>query len=311
MRYPALLIATLVLQNPTPSALKSSKPQQQKTTTTQQPTATENRGSQDSPIFIKQLPPVQSQAEANQDTQDRKDKSANDRELVLFTGILAVVGFLQLLVFGFQAYWLRATVNAAFGQSADMKLSIEQATRSAVAMEEVAEHLEKSTKSAIESTEMFSQRGEMQMRAYICIDVGTAGYQVRPDSKFAAQTIMFNAGPTPAHKVGFRAKAAILPNPLPDSFDFSITEKNVGESVLGPHQRMNITRFVNDFVPDGEVQDIRLAKGRALYIWGVIDYLDVFSKKHTTRFAQMMNWSGGPKGETVFGTYLTHHNDAD
>jgi len=303
-----LVTAALVLQNLTPSALKSTKQQQHKTAVTQQPTSNEDRSTQDSPVFIKQLPPVQTQEETEQDAQDRINKSANDRDLVWFTGILALVGFLQLLVFGYQAYWLKETVKAAFGQSADMKLSIEQAARSAAAMEKVAGHLEISSATAVESTKMFSERGEMQMRAYVCVQFGTAGAQNKADgAKFGAQAVMLNLGATPAHKVGFRARTEILPIPLPEDFTFPLPKENVGASVLGPHSPgVNITRFVESFVPDADVSAIKNANGKALYIWGIIDYEDVFSKSRTTNFCIMVNWTP----QAIFGTFVPKHNEA-
>ncbi len=305
------LAMCILLQNPIPSTTKPSNPEQKHPQSSEQQPADDQRSTEQLPLVVKVPPSAQVESESDDQAKNGKDKALTDWWLTFFTGVLALMAILQLGVFGYQGYKLKQTVEAAEGQSSDMKNNIAEAKRAATAMENVAKHFESSVKETIESTKTFSRRGEMQMRAYVCIDVGTAGFQVRPDTKFAAQTIMFNAGPTPAHKVGFRAKADILPVPLPEGFDFPLPKDNVGASILGPHQRMNITRFVEDFVADEDVNDIKFARGKALYIWGIIDYFDVFEVKHSTKFAQMMNWSPSPNGEIVFGTYLSGHNDAD
>jgi len=310
----AFLLTTL--QNPSPSTLKARSPQQKQSSSTQQPASTNDRGTHESPIFVKQLPPEKTEVESAQEVKDRQQQRTNEGRLVNFTLwlvlatlILAFVGVLQLFVFSDQAKQLRKTVKSASDQSIDMKNSIAEAARAAKAMEDVARHFERSVTQAQESTAMFSKRGEMQMRAYLGVEVGTAAFQVRPQNiKFGAATGMLNVGATPAHKVGFVAEASVLPVPLPDDFAFPLPPLTEGGLVLGPHQKMTITRFVKDFVPDEQVEDIKVCKGQGLYIWGIIEYVDVFSAKHTTRFCQILNW--GADGKTVFGTYISRHNDA-
>jgi len=312
-----LVAVPLLSQNPSPTALKTSSPQQQQSAPTQQPNSGEDRGSRDFPIFVKQLPPDKTQAEVDQETKDREESATNDRRLVRFTlwlviatVMLGLVGLLQLKVFTEQARQLRKTVQAAADQSVDMKESIAQAARTAKAMEDVATHFDRSVTQTERSTAAFSKRGEQQTRAYICVEVGTAVPQVQAtNSKFGALTIMLNAGNTPAYKVGFRASVAVLPVPLAADFAFPLPDAISGYSILGPHQKMNITRFVDGFVPEEQVPDIKIAKGKALCIWGVIEYVDAFSAKRTTKFCQIFNW--GADGKTVVGTYHSQHNDAD
>jgi len=97
---------------------------------------------------------------------------SGDWWLVIFTGMLALIGFLQLLVFGDQAIQLRRTVQTALGQSEDMKKTIAEASRSATAMEEVAKHIETSSAAATASVSSIRQ----QMRAHLCPIIGGAIY---------------------------------------------------------------------------------------------------------------------------------------
>jgi hypothetical protein len=309
-----LAAAYLLSQSPSPSRGIVSQIPQSRSQSTQQPVKTNQQGTEQNPLVIKQLPTQKSDEESAQEAKDRNDKAANDRKLVEFTGrlvtttfVLGAIGILQLFVFGYQAIQFQKTVKAAADQSEAMERSIAEANRSAAAMENVAKHIEGSTKAAIESTTMFKERGIQQMRAYICVEVGTAAYQVQADDiKFAAQTVMHNVGSTPAHQVRFSATAAILPFPLPNNFDFPLPTRPVGGSPLGPNQRMNITRIVDNFVPEDQVPQIKIGIGQGLYIWGVIEYIDIFSQTRTTSFCQLLNW---PDGKTVLGTYIDRHNE--
>lgn len=186
----------------------------------------------------------------------------------------------------------------------------EEAAKLAHAMEATAKGIDASTKVGMESVAIGTERSAQQLRAYVCVEVGTAFYQERSKGiKFAGQTFMLNTGNTPAHNVRFRAKAAVLPFPLPEDFSFPLPSTPSPGSVLGPHQRAIITQSVDDFVPDQDVDSIKIvSSGKALYIWGIIDYDDVFKQGQTTRFSQLLYWL--PDGKTVMGTYITRHNDA-
>jgi hypothetical protein len=69
------------------------------------------------PLIVKVAPAAKNETQAAQEANDREEKSANDRYLVIGTFILGAVGLLQLFVFGYQAVQLRNTVKAASGQS--------------------------------------------------------------------------------------------------------------------------------------------------------------------------------------------------
>lgn len=305
------------LQNPSPSTRKIGQPQQRKTSSSQQQSQSDQVGTDNAPVVVSIPPSLKTDAESARETEDREEREANDRkvvalsrDLVIATAILAVVGIFQLLVFGDQARQLRRTVKAAADRGEAMERSIKEANRLAEAMEAVASDIEESTKAAIESVAVTRERTAQQMRAYMCVEVGNAYYQERTkDIKFAGETVMINVGNTPAYNLRFRAKAAVLPFPLPDDFPFSVPGTTSSGSVLGPHQKMNIVQAVDDFVPDQEVDNIRLVNsGKALYIWGVIEYADVFKQPQTTRFCQLLFWL--PDLKTVKGAYITRHNDA-
>jgi hypothetical protein len=120
-------------QQPSPSAGEPTGPQQSKRQSPQQEPAADQRGTDQSPIVVKVIPTFKTDEESAQEAKDRKERTANDRELInysrdldILTGILAAVGLLQLMAFGFQARYMqqsakemRKTTEAAEAVSKD------------------------------------------------------------------------------------------------------------------------------------------------------------------------------------------------
>lgn len=208
---------------------------------------------------------------------------------------------LQLFVFGYQALKLKQTVKSAGEQSEAMERHIGEAARSATAMETIASKIDAGNQAV--------------MRAYLTVTIGTALYQERrgpgqTDLKFEGRANLLNTGNTPARKVRIQTGADILPIPIPVDFQFPILAdaevKDAG--VVGAHQTYIIGGTVKDFVPDAEVPIIKEGSRRALCIWGLITYEDIFGMTHKTRFGQWLTWY---PNNVVFGYYIPGRNDAD
>lgn len=290
------------LQRPMPSPTKTGQPQQEHSASSDRPTASDQRGTQQSPLVVKTLPPAKTKEEADQDSADRQQKATNDGRIVTLTAILALITFGQLLVYAYQAKKLRETVKSAGDQADAMERHIGEAARSATAMETIANKIEDGNK--------------MIMRAYVTVTIGAAVFQERNrvgqnDLKFEGKMQVLNTGNTPARKVRIRKRAAIVPVPIPAGFDFSIPQEpeGVAYAALGAHQSYVISAIVPDFVPDAEVAGIKDATGdKVLCAWGTIIYEDIFGETHTTKFGQQLLWypSGG-----VYGFYIGGQNEAD
>lgn len=313
-------VAAAQSQQPPASAGGGRQSQQQQTQPLQHPTAPDQRGTEQMPLVVKPLPTPKTEEEAVQDARERDQKAALDRSLVKFTYYLVIIGGFQLavfigqlIVFGLQARRLRQTVETSADQGRDMKRSVAESARAATAMEHVAKGVAVSAKAATESVAAVKERTAMQMRAYLTVVVGTAVYQERAkDVRFEGKPALVNTGNTPAHKVGFRAKAGILPFPLPDNFDFTISTPWVGASILGPHQNFTLSAMVADFVDEAEVPGIKSGTaGKFLHVWGTVTYEDVFGESRYTNFYQALTWVPGPQGEIIWGVYPGQHNDAN
>jgi hypothetical protein len=176
-------------------------------------------------------------------------------------------------------------------------------------MEHVAEGIAVSANAAQQSVATLRERTAMQMRAYVSVVVGAAIFQDRDRQlRFEAKPVMVNNGNTPAHNVGFWAGSAILPVPLPDNFDFPLTGERRGAAPLGPHQTFIMSAVVPEYVNDAEIEPIKRGNGRALAVWGMVTYRDVFGEERETRFGQIITWLRDDSNIT--GHYTEQHNDA-
>jgi hypothetical protein len=288
-------------QNPASVPSKVSQPKGQQSASSQQPGNNDQRGTEQSPLVVKTLEPAKSQAEIEQDAEDRKQKSTNDGRIVILTGILPLIAFGQLGVYLYQAIKLRETVEAAGEQSEAMERHIGESARSATAMETIANTIETGN--------------QMIMRAYLTVTVGDIHlFQERKgpgqdDLKFETRPNLRNTGNTPARNVNVRISADILPIPIPKEFRFPIPEleiKNAG--VVGAHQTTVLAGTVPTFVPDVEIGMIKEGRTKALCTWGLITYDDIFGESHQTKFGQWITWN--PNGR-VIGYYIAGENDSD
>jgi len=197
-------------------------------------------------------------------------------------------------------------------QSTSMQRSVSEAARLAAAMEVVSKEIAVSSKAATESVAALKDRTARQMRAYLCVVVGSGTFQEQVHGlKFAGSPSLINCGHTPAYKVSYRAKAAILPVPLPEDFTFPLPDESVGGSVLGPQQNAVLNAIVDDFCADEEVEGIKVGQDKVLYIWGIVNYKDVFGENHFTKFCQTVNFFRVGTENKVTGFYIARHDEAD
>lgn len=78
----------------------------------QQMTGNKQRGTEEAPVVVKIIPPKIDKIDSDADAKEKEEKKTLDSWLVFFTGCLAAIGLMQLIVFGLQARRLRQTVEA-------------------------------------------------------------------------------------------------------------------------------------------------------------------------------------------------------
>ena len=272
-------------------------------------------GTSADPLVIQVQPSARTQGDIDRETQAESDRraeaasrqasaeesAATNKKLILIGVVQALIFLLQLLVFGRQARRLRETVEIAQAQSRDMRESINTGARAAGAMERLAANSERSIETLREVT-------ALQMRAYLTVSVGTGAYQDRANGiRFDVRPLITNTGNTPALKVGYLAKAMVLPVPLPADFVFQLPEGIRGSGVVGPRGTADMWAMVNDYVPDEDVQAIKKGHPRAVFTWGTVWYEDIFKAVHETHFCYSVMWL--PDGK-VYGYYNARNNTA-
>jgi hypothetical protein len=155
-----------------------------------------------------------------------------------------------------------------------------------------------------------------ELRAYVTVVIGQATFQERRDEdkggdlKFDCRPLLVNTGRTPARKITYKARAAIMAVPLPKGTHLpEDPDEGIGGSILGPQQNANMFAVVDGFCADKDVDSIKYSKGdKGLYVWGRVTYEDVFGENHYTRFCHLIYWSSP---SDVKGHYIPGRNDAD
>jgi hypothetical protein len=223
-------------------------------------------------------------------------------------GLLIVTGLLAWFTLGL----FRATVSlgkdasrTSDRQHGEMVDSIVEARRSADAMEKVAKATEGN---ALLMTGIMHK----QMRAYLSVIVGGGLYQESGKGVvFSSSPTLVNTGHTPAKKVSYWAKAAILPFPLPKEFMVPSGEDTLKSAMtLGPNQTFVLSALVDTFVLDQDMLAISAGINRRVYAWGVVTYEDVFEKPHKTEFFHSIFFTNGDDGKSkVVGSYCSQHTE--
>ena len=192
-------------------------------------------------------------------------------------------------------------------QASDTKRALEEQTRAADAMRDVAD----ATKNNATLVQKIMQT---QMRAYVSVTTGTATYQDE-NNKFASNPLITNTGLSPAKNVSTWIQAGILDTNFPKGFKFPEPEANAAsenDATLSAKQSFSIPSIVGERFKDDEVEEIMLGAKRRLFVWGVVTYEDVFGNKWETKFCHNFNFYK-PKGSDdvkVQSWYFRGHNSS-
>jgi hypothetical protein len=326
MRYALPMIAlSLVVfaqsQPPSPTpAVKGGQPRQA-ATDRQRQTAADERGTEQSPNSVKVLPSAMTQGEASNGKAKELDQSSPDWWMVRLTAAIAVIGVIQTIVFGVQAYMLKQTIEKmdeiAGQQTKDVQASVAEATRAAAAMEGVSISMASNVESVRESVGINREIAdrqklitELQSRAYLTI-LFEALVPQNPSTgiRFQPRMRIENRGNTPAHDIRFSIVADVLPFPLRDDFTFPLPTDTAGHSsVIGPGLNKMISAVVPKLYPDTEATQISIGVGQRIATWGIVKYRDAFNIERSVRFG----FTHYLLGETQWMSMdTTRHNESD
>ncbi len=233
----------------------------------QQATKPEERGTEQAPLVIKVLPPLNEHEKSATEKQERQDKSESDWWLVKLTGVLAAIGVMQLIVFGFQARRLRQTVE-------EMKIATKATEKAAKAAEQSAE--------IAWHDFIATHRPKIIVRRFSINEVGDDGESV--DWGYE----MVNTGESLATVVRSSTKLwwhpstePLLPAtpPYADPIAQSIPIE-IGMSMALSSQRVKDFSFVSGFEEESDATPT----GDRLFALGYIEYKDTIGKTRRTAF---------------------------
>jgi hypothetical protein len=257
-------------QRPSPTERKAGQPEQQQPQAPKESAATDQRGTEQSPLVVKVQPTPETETEAAANREEREQRSANEQETTKFNRFLVIIGALQLVVFvgqlsvfSYQAWKLRQTVGAT---------------------ENAADAAKKSADS-LRNIE----------RAYVFIDYEllkerNAAIKVGGISRCKQiELVLKNFGRTPAVVNGINCKCHYWPNRyLPETEPDSI--KIPSGIAIGSGSPWSIPANF-----EGAVSDIDNAMNGAgsIYLYGTIMYLDMFGEQRETGFCCEWNFAEG------------------
>lgn len=126
-------------KRPAPTPTETRQPPKPESEQSKQDAATEQRGTENFPVFVKIVPAQNLQNQPAKGASKENGQPSPEWWTVYITGALALIGFMQTIVFGLQARRLKQTIEAmkkiATDQSKDMHGWISVADKASVPME--------------------------------------------------------------------------------------------------------------------------------------------------------------------------------
>lgn len=246
-------------------------------------------GTQNSPLFVSgEVIAIKDRADAAQEAEERKVKEQTDGKLVEYTSYLAFCTFL-LFVFTAALWWVtfRLSQRAQLEgdrQAAEMAQSIAEAVRSADAMEAVAE----ATKT---NALLMKDIVQKQARAYLGFEGAVCVPQDRTTNwRYELRFHIKNFGHTSAQSVNVNSRLAILPFPIPQTFDCHLDIKDKPGADFATQQTYYFAASLDKLVSDEEINSFTKSGDTALCLYGVVKYRDVYGDAHYTNFFKICRW---------------------
>ena len=282
----ALLIAAVGDSSGQTRSLRSAPPSPPPVS---QPTFSEQRGTDQSPLTVKVLPSPASKEDAEREERARQEKLEADEKLADHLGKIASYTF-WLGIFTFALLCAAvAQIGMFWFQLNFMRKGVEGAVLAANAAQAATD----ATKRAIVLSEDTAQR---QLRAYVMVS-SAAIENLSSGRKPTAKLILKNTGQTPAHAVSHWCAAGVAPYPMPDHIVRALKnhEAELSSRPLPPGAEAQ-SWSESDILTEAQYEG--LSDGtHALYVVGEIRYTDAFNKPQETDFLLFIGGPGGLTGE--------------
>jgi len=174
--------------------------------------------------------------------------------VVIFTGVLAIVGVFQaILIFG----TLKATQNSA--------------------------------NAAKQSADLAARNMIIDQRAWIGLDTINVLFEVEKHISFIAT--FTNTGKTPAKNSIIRGKIEILESDTPPDFTYVSGVEPKSKAIITPMQKLTGARTTKEPLSKTLFNDVTTGKTR-IYFHGIVNYDDIFGKHHWITFCAFIAENG-------------------
>lgn len=260
-------------QKPPPSSEKLRQTVQKIPTSNKKATPEDQRGTEEMPLVIKGMPTEKTPEQAAEDRKERDIKTAIDRDLAGYTGwqaiftlVLIVVGIFQL---GFFVWQLRLIQKSL----ADTKIAAQAAKINADAALEQAKAI------------------TLSERAYVGMSHTPPGLiqLPPPDSVYKVEMEIRNVGRTPATITDVVLDVSVLDET--ESLA-AILKYPVNAPGLAPEIFLYADGFFfaeRRFPISGDVMDDIQTHKKTLILFGYVDYIDQFGRRHRSGYARRYN----------------------
>jgi hypothetical protein len=228
-------------------------------------------------------------ATANDHTQTSSQQASDEdratqRKLTWFTGILAGVGVLQLVVM-FLTWWIyRRQAHEMRRQRHEMRRQRHVMYRQWKAMRAQLGQMESAGKQTDQLIETMRDTAMRELRAYVCMS--EAMIEFRQERAPEVQVHIKNCGKTPAYDVEMWIGVALgqYPGPLtlpppPEGFRKS-------KSLLAPGEKPHAIVFRHSVIPEDQMPIFGTSE-LTMFVYGEITYRDAFGKQRITRYRLM------------------------
>ena len=276
--------------------LALAQPRQQKPPAQTKQAISQQRGSPESPVFVKAIP-----GEPSKQARDAERAHAeNEKRIADGTIALAILTGLLFLATGILACFTwklwRDTKRLAddAGKAAETQAGL---TREAI------RHAEANTAAAQNTVRIMEQSAERQLRAYLSI----GGSGIWPDEYGTSGRLWVdveNTGQTPAYNLTSKVGKLLIPKAECDSFEFPEAVPQAGGSVMvGSGCDITLRR-------EFSIAEAKAVKDRThrLYLFGRIEYTDAFGQSRFTNY-RLYWWDGRMNVENLSRT--PHGNDGN
>jgi hypothetical protein len=236
--------------------------------------ATDQRGTENTPLFITVIPPLAAEPEPPQKTQNHNDYTSPEWWLVWVTLILAAITAIL-------ARYTAKLWGATKALSEDAKRT---ADRQAGEMQESLEIAERSAAAANKMAVTMEDTAERQLRAYVLV------FHVKvindPEPEHPGQYVYIdvrNFGQTPAAAVSYWIDMDAKERSLATVLKRIRLTKNKSVGVIAPGDTFT-ARVPIPLLSDGN----EIFSGtHALYVFGQFRYTDAFNRERATNFRYM------------------------